>query len=85
MKYFRILKYEVPLTLVQHLDSIFKTIPGICNMYPPPPNPRRAPLQRWIIMFPFTKIPFSSNVQCIVEEACEMTSEDIADGDVGAE
>ncbi|CAG2201965.1 unnamed protein product [Mytilus edulis] len=38
MKYFRILKYEVPLTLVQHLDSIFKTIAGICNMYPPLPK-----------------------------------------------
>ncbi|XP_052079435.1 uncharacterized protein LOC127717711 [Mytilus californianus] len=38
MKYFRILKYEVPLTLMQHLDSIFKTIAGICNMYPPLPK-----------------------------------------------
>ncbi|VDI16498.1 Hypothetical predicted protein [Mytilus galloprovincialis] len=38
MKYFRILKYEVPLTLVQHLNSIFKTIAGICNMYPPLPK-----------------------------------------------
>lgn len=37
MKCFRILKYEVPLSLMHHLDDIVKIIAGICNMYPPLP------------------------------------------------
>ncbi|XP_062583089.1 uncharacterized protein LOC134244859 [Saccostrea cucullata] len=38
MKYFRILKHEVPATLFQHLDDIIKTVAGICNLYPPLPK-----------------------------------------------
>jgi hypothetical protein len=35
IKYFRILKYEIPIFLMHHLDDIVKTIAGICNLYPP--------------------------------------------------
>ena len=38
MKFFRILKCEVPLTLCQHLDDILKIVSGVCNMYPPLPK-----------------------------------------------
>lgn len=38
MKTFRILKFEVPLTLCQHLDHIIQTVAGICNLYPPLPK-----------------------------------------------
>ena len=38
MKFFRILKYECPLTLCQHLDDILKIICAMCNMYPPLPK-----------------------------------------------
>ena len=34
LKYFRILKFEVPITLCQHLDDILRVICGICNLYP---------------------------------------------------
>ena len=37
LKYFRILKFEVPITLCQHLDDILRVICGICNLYPPLP------------------------------------------------
>lgn len=33
MKTFRILKFELPLTLYHHVDYICKIIAGICNMY----------------------------------------------------
>ena len=35
MKCFRILKYEIPISLMHHLDDIVKTVAGICNLYPP--------------------------------------------------
>jgi hypothetical protein len=35
LKYFRILKYELPVTLNQHLDYIMKSVAGKCNRYPP--------------------------------------------------
>lgn len=35
LKYFRILKYELPVTLNQHLDYIMKSVAGKCNLYPP--------------------------------------------------
>ncbi|CAC5379541.1 unnamed protein product [Mytilus coruscus] len=35
MKCFRILKFELPLTLLQHLDDIIRSIAGLCNLYPP--------------------------------------------------
>ena len=35
MKCFRILKYELPLTLLHHLDNIVLIVSGICNLYPP--------------------------------------------------
>lgn len=38
LKYFRILKYELPITLVQHLDDIIESCAGICNLYPPLPK-----------------------------------------------
>lgn len=38
MKYFRILKFEIPLTLCQHLDDIVRIVSGVCNMYPPLPK-----------------------------------------------
>ena len=38
MKCFRILKFEVPISLMHHLDDIIKTIAGICNLYPPLPR-----------------------------------------------
>ena len=38
MKCFRILKYEMPLSLIQHLDDIVRIAAGICNMYPPLPR-----------------------------------------------
>lgn len=38
LKYFRILKYELPVTLFQHLDDIVTTVAGICNLYPPLPK-----------------------------------------------
>lgn len=38
MKCFRVLKFELPITLIQHLDNIVKVIAGICNLYPPCPN-----------------------------------------------
>lgn len=33
MKTFRLLKYEVPLTLVHHLDNIVRVVAGICNLH----------------------------------------------------
>ena len=38
MKCFRILKFELPLTLMQHIDYIVRTVAGICNLYPPLPK-----------------------------------------------
>lgn len=38
MKQFRILKYELPLTMLQHLDDMVNIIAAICNMYTPLPN-----------------------------------------------
>ena len=38
MKYFHILKNEIPLTMIHHIDDIVKIISGICNMYPPLPR-----------------------------------------------
>ncbi|KAK3105562.1 hypothetical protein FSP39_000540 [Pinctada imbricata] len=38
LKCFRILKYEMPLSLIQHLDDIVRIAAGICNMYPPLPR-----------------------------------------------
>ncbi|XP_021351115.1 uncharacterized protein LOC110448927 [Mizuhopecten yessoensis] len=38
LKSFRILKYELPLTLVHHLDDICLIAAGICNLYPPLPR-----------------------------------------------
>ncbi|XP_069126931.1 uncharacterized protein [Argopecten irradians] len=35
MKCFRILKYELPLTMLHHLDDIVRIVAGICNLYPP--------------------------------------------------
>ncbi|KAK6168589.1 hypothetical protein SNE40_019789 [Patella caerulea] len=35
LKCFRILKYELPLTLLHHLDDIVLIASGICNLYPP--------------------------------------------------
>lgn len=37
MKCFRILKYEISISLMHHLDDIVKTVAGICNLYPPLP------------------------------------------------
>lgn len=34
-KFFRLLKFEVPVTVCQHLDDILKIVCGICNLYPP--------------------------------------------------
>lgn len=42
MKTFRILKFELPLTLAQHIDYIVKTIAGLCNLYPPLPKYNKA-------------------------------------------
>lgn len=38
MKFFRILKYEVPISLMHHLDDIIRSIAGVCNLYPPLPS-----------------------------------------------
>lgn len=38
LKCFRILKFELPVTLSHHLDCIIKTVAGICNLYPPLPK-----------------------------------------------
>lgn len=38
MKYFRILKYEIPITLCQHMDKIVKVVCGICNFLPTLPK-----------------------------------------------
>ncbi|XP_033741819.1 uncharacterized protein LOC117328399 [Pecten maximus] len=38
MKYFRILKNELPLTLLHHLDDVVLVVAGICNLYPPLPR-----------------------------------------------
>ena len=38
LKCFRILKYEIPLTLLQHIDQIVKVAAGLCNLYPPLPK-----------------------------------------------
>ena len=38
LKCFRILRYEVPLTLLSHVDDIMKIVGGICNLYPPLPR-----------------------------------------------
>ena len=35
LKHFRILKYELPVTLNQHLDYIMKSVGEKCNLYPP--------------------------------------------------
>ncbi|XP_062572932.1 uncharacterized protein LOC134234895 [Saccostrea cucullata] len=38
IKFFRLLKFEVPVTICQHLDDILKIVCGICNLYPPLPR-----------------------------------------------
>ena len=38
MKKIHIIKNELPLTLIQHIDDIVKIIAGICNLYPPLPR-----------------------------------------------
>ena len=38
MKCFRILKYELPITLLHHLDDIVRTVAGLCNLFPPLPR-----------------------------------------------
>lgn len=38
MKQFHIIKNELPITLLHHLDDIVKVIAGICNLYPPLPR-----------------------------------------------
>lgn len=38
VKCFRILKHELPITLVPHLDDIVQICCGICNLYPPLPR-----------------------------------------------
>ena len=38
MKSFRILKYEVPITMLHHLDTIVRVVAGLCNLYPPLPK-----------------------------------------------
>lgn len=38
MKCFRILKYELPLTMLSHLDDMIVVIDCICNLSPPLPN-----------------------------------------------
>ena len=38
LKWFRILKYELPISLLCHIDDILCLVAGICNMYPPIPR-----------------------------------------------
>lgn len=38
LKQFHIIKNEIPITLLHHLDDIVKVIAGICNLYPPLPR-----------------------------------------------
>lgn len=40
MKCFPILKIEISLTLLHHLDDIVRIVAGICNLYPPLPRYR---------------------------------------------
>ncbi|KAK3092726.1 hypothetical protein FSP39_006615 [Pinctada imbricata] len=36
--FFRMLKFEVPVTICQHLDDVLRIVCGICNLYPPLPR-----------------------------------------------
>ncbi|XP_069121866.1 uncharacterized protein [Argopecten irradians] len=38
LKCFRVLKYELPLTMLCHIDDIIKIAGGMCNLYPPLPR-----------------------------------------------
>jgi hypothetical protein len=38
MKFFRLLKNELPITLLQHLDDIVRIVAGLCNLYPALPR-----------------------------------------------
>lgn len=38
MKCFRILRNEISLTLLHHLDDIVRIVAGLCNLYPPLPR-----------------------------------------------
>lgn len=38
IKFFRLLKFEVPVTVCQYLDGILKIVCCICNLYPPLPK-----------------------------------------------
>ncbi|XP_061173256.1 uncharacterized protein LOC133182425 [Saccostrea echinata] len=38
MKQFHIIKNEMPITLLHHIDDTVKVIAGICNLYPPLPR-----------------------------------------------
>ncbi|KAK3097396.1 hypothetical protein FSP39_009272 [Pinctada imbricata] len=38
MKCFRLLKQELPITLLHHLDDIVRIVAGLCNLYPPLPR-----------------------------------------------
>jgi hypothetical protein len=39
LKTFRLIKYELPITLISQIDNITGICAALCNLYPPPPPP----------------------------------------------